>query len=114
MQWQIVGSVVGIASSLGGCGPRDVVDLETLIQREIRLTEETLEAIESGAPDERIRELDAELTRVSSRLREIEFTDAESKRLTEKYGERYDNLVRRLTKARYEREYGRSQGGETR
>jgi hypothetical protein len=75
-----------LAASFSGCGSGrkgPIHDGESLMQEEIRLTMQLAEALESGADQAKIDELDKELAENSKKFESV--PQAERDRLTQKY-----------------------------
>ncbi len=83
------------ACGICGCGGAD-----GLMRDQIKLMNETAEAIESKAPQEKINELEKRLEENGKKLEELKLSDEEKKKLLEKHNDEMMKAGMRYAKAK--------------
>ena len=98
--------VLGALVALTGCGRSP----DALVEQQIGQMNEWADAIEAGADQAKIDAIEERLTETKKALEELDLSDAEKKKLAEKYGEELGKATARVMKASMSKMGGMMEG----
>ena len=93
----VLGSLFALVTCFAGCGS----SAESMLKQQIAQLNELAEAIENDAPESEIEAIKERMEATAKKMKELEVSEAEQKRLQEKYEDDLKQAGERLGKAMF-------------